>query len=59
MQSRITRKIVEWWVYRDVSTGRWGYTNRHPGDKQAGIEGPMNFDKARDRVYVKNKEVEK
>jgi len=58
MQGRIVRKIVEWWVYRDVHTGRWGYTNRHPGEKQAGLEGPMNFDKARDRVYVKNKEVE-
>jgi len=59
MFSSVRKKVVEWWVYRDVSTGKWGYTNSHPGERHAGIHGPMNFVKAKDMVYVKNKEVEK
>lgn len=58
MIDRVKRKLVEWWVYKDVDTGRWGYVNKWPGVKHAGLEGPMNFVQAKDRVYAKNKEVQ-
>lgn len=59
MQSRVQNKVMDkWWVYRDVSTGRWTYATKHPGERHGGIEGPMNYTKAHDRAYVKNKEVE-
>lgn len=58
MLDQIKRKIVEWYVIRDQHTGKWGYSNRHPGDKNAGVVGPMDFTKAKDLVYTKNKEVE-
>lgn len=59
MLEKIQNKIVGWWVYRENSTGKWAYTNQHPGVKHGGIEGPMNFEKARGLVYTKNSEVDK
>jgi len=58
MFEKLQTKIVRWWVYRDAHTGVWCYTNQNPGVKQAGLLGPMDFAKARELVYVKNKEVE-
>lgn len=58
MFEKLQTKIVQWWVYREVSTGKWCYSNQHPGIKQAGLHGPMDFAAAREMVYVKNKEVE-